>query len=68
MIMIKRKLTRHKLTELEQFIFSQALNEVKTKEDIDKMLENIKGTVLGLNKYAVEDLKKFAIRKVERLS
>ena len=65
MIMIKRKLSRRKLTELEQFIFDQALLRIRVKEDINKEIKELKGTVLGLNKYAIENFKKLTLRKVE---
>lgn len=67
-LVVERKINNRKLTDIEKFIFNQALLEVKQKADIEKMLENVKRTVLGLNKQAIKKLEKFAQLKVERLN
>lgn len=40
------------LKEPEKFIISQAMMEIQSVKDIQKVIDKVEGTVVGLNKYA----------------
>ncbi len=56
------------LTDVDKFIFNEALKEIGKKEDVKVVLQKVEGTVLGLNKKAMKELEKFAFRKIEILN
>lgn len=57
-----------KLTEAQEYIISEALKLVHYAEDIDKVLDDAEGTVLGIDKKAMRILKEAAEAKVAYLN
>lgn len=53
------------LKEEEKFIIGQALGEVHSSKDIEIVKRKVEGTVVGINKKAMETFVKLASMKVK---
>ena len=61
---MRRMMMPKPLQEFEQFILGQALAEIKTAGDIERVMAKVEGTALALNKRAMRTLRDLAEKKV----
>lgn len=60
-------LNKLELTKKERTVFDNALFSVRHLEDIPMEIENLKETILGLNKEAMKFFEEFAKKRVNAL-
>jgi len=60
-------LNKLELTKEERIVFNIALFRVRHSEDITREIENLKETILGLNKKAMKVFENFAKQRVKAL-